>query len=149
MFKHILFPTDGSPHSLQAAESCVRFAASVGARLTALHVLQTPAVYNDEFDVTGQVHASMRPVRERHAHEALDGVEQLARAAGVPCDTVVAQSDEPWESIVDTAHDRGCDLVAMASHGRRGLRAALLGSQTQRLLTHSAIPVLVLRSGSS
>lgn len=146
MFQHILFPTDGSPASQDAAESCVRFAAHVGARMTVLHVLSPPPVFNDEFDVTGQVHASMRRTREEHAHAALATVEQLAKASGVACDALVAEADEPYEAILSTAHERGCDLVAMASHGRRGVRAVVLGSQTQKLLTHSAIPVLVFRS---
>lgn len=147
MYQHILFPTDGSPASLAAARACVRFAAEVGARLTILHVLSRPPVYNDEFDVTGQIHASMRPARDRHAREALAGVEELARAAGVAYESLVAESDEPYEAILSTARERGCDMVAMASHGRRGVRAIVLGSQTQKLLTHSAIPVLVFRGG--
>jgi nucleotide-binding universal stress UspA family protein len=147
VFQHILFPTDGSPASQAAAESCVRFAAQVGARMTVLHVLSTPPVFNDEFDITGQVHASMRRARDQHAHECLAAVEQVAGAAGVPCTTLVAEADEPYAAILSTAHDHGCDLVAMASHGRRGVRAVVLGSQTQKLLTHSAIPVLVFRPG--
>jgi nucleotide-binding universal stress UspA family protein len=149
VFQHILFPTDGSPASQVAAESCVRFAAQVGARLTVLHVLSRPPVFNDEFDVTGQVHAAMRRTRDQEAHLCLEAVEQLARAAGVACATLVAEADEPYEAIISTAHAHGCDLVAMASHGRRGVRAVVLGSQTQKVLTHSAIPVLVFRAGGA
>jgi nucleotide-binding universal stress UspA family protein len=79
------------------------------------------------------------------AAEKLAFVDQAAKAVGVAVETVRASNDHPWETIVQTAKDRGCDLIVMASHGRRGLSAMLLGSETQKVLTHSTIPVLVVR----
>jgi nucleotide-binding universal stress UspA family protein len=144
MFKHLLVPTDGSPASEAAARSAVTFAREAGARVTALSVkpifhpfsLRPEEVEDtkaDEWDT------------DLRARKFLEPVEAAARAVGVPCDTVVVASDRPWEAIVETARSRGCDLVAMASHGRTGLSSLLLGSQTQRVLASSPVPVLVFR----
>jgi nucleotide-binding universal stress UspA family protein len=145
VFKHILLPTDGSPACLAAAAACIRFAAEVGARITALHVEQPVHMYTYEFDVTEQAHDSYRRMRAQHARECLGPIEELARQSKVDCTSVVIDADEPYEGIIKTARERHCDVVMMASHGRRGARALLLGSQTQKLLAHSAIPVLVYR----
>ena len=82
----------------------------------------------------------------RRASEfALEQVRMAADAAGVPCDAVREIHDQPYRAIIDAAHARGCDLIVMASHGRRGFSALLLGSETSKVLTHSTIPVLVYR----
>jgi nucleotide-binding universal stress UspA family protein len=81
----------------------------------------------------------------RLADEKLSVVERIARAAGVQMETVRQSNDHPWEGIVQTANDKSCDLIVMASHGRRGVSALLLGSETQKVLTHSTVPVLVVR----
>ena len=86
-------------------------------------------------------------VRDSQAQAAkiLQSVENAARDAGVPCDTVCAVSDEPYAAIIKTADEKGCDLIAMASHGRKGIKGLLVGSETQKVLTHSHQPVIVLR----
>jgi nucleotide-binding universal stress UspA family protein len=145
VFKHILFPTDGTPASRHAAEVCIRFAARVGARVTALLVVPPPPLITWEAAVPGEIDQIYRNQLDARTKESLAPVEALAQQAGVGCKAMVVQNREPYEAIIDTAHDEMCDLIAMASHGRRGMKALLLGSQTQRVLTHSAIPVLVLR----
>jgi nucleotide-binding universal stress UspA family protein len=77
--------------------------------------------------------------------ERLGRIADAASAAGVPVETVSVKSFSPYEAIIDTAKAKGCDLIVMASHGRRGLNAVLLGSETQKVLTHSSIPVMVYR----
>jgi nucleotide-binding universal stress UspA family protein len=143
VFQHILLPSDGSAACLAAAAACIRFAAQVRARVTAVHVEQPVHMFTYEPQVTE--HEAYRRVPAQHARACLEPIEELARAANVDCTAVVTDADEPWEGILKTAHDRHCDLIMMASHGHRGIRALLLGSQTHKLLTHSAIPVLVYR----
>jgi nucleotide-binding universal stress UspA family protein len=149
MYKHILIPTDGSPHSGRAAAAGVRLARALGARVTALFAAPaaTPIVYRDGLPVgytTPTRHGRM--IREAAA-EYLGAVEEAARAAHVPCECVTLTSDYPAQAIVETAKKRGCDLIVMASHGRRGLSGVLLGSETQKVLIASPVPVLVYRRG--
>ena len=80
-----------------------------------------------------------------HARNYLDAVEKIAREAGVPCERVTARSNHPWKVIVETAAGSGCDAIAIGSHGRSGIAAALLGSQTQRVVSHATVPVIVYR----
>lgn len=145
MFQHILFATDGSPASQVAADACMRFAAQVRARVTILHVISNVHLYSYEPGFTEHIDDALRQNREEQARKAIEPVEAIARNAQVTFDSVLVHADEPSEAIVATARDKGCDLIAMASHGRRGVRAVLLGSQTQKVLTHSALPVLVFR----
>ncbi|GAB3431722.1 universal stress protein [Massilia solisilvae] len=145
MFKHILFPTDGSPASVVAAAHCVRFAADIGARLTILHSSAPLHLFSYEPIVVDEAYEEYRRSRDRLCAECLAPVEELARNAGIPFDSVTVEADEPYTAIITTANNKGCDLVAMASHGRKGIKGVLLGSQTQKVLTHSALPVLVFR----
>jgi nucleotide-binding universal stress UspA family protein len=145
VFRRILFPTDGSPASVGAADSAVEFARSAGASLIALHVAPELHLFTYEPEVTEAEQEQYRRTRDARAHNFLAYVQQRAARAGVACESLVAIADEPYEAIISTARERQCDVIAMASHGRKGLRALLLGSQTQKVLTHSAIPVLVLR----
>jgi nucleotide-binding universal stress UspA family protein len=145
VYQHILFPTDGSPASLLAADQCIRFAAQVGARLAILHVTPQLHLFTYEPMATEAAHEAYRHNRDERTRQSLAPVEELARAAKVPFDSFAIDADEPYEAILNVAHDQGCDLVAMASHGRKGIKAVLLGSQTQKVLTHSALPVLVFR----
>lgn len=145
MYKHILLPSDGSELSGQAVKEGIRFAKLVGARLTALHT--TPQFYPSQM----AAHAMVERAREHDARSkesakhALDPIEQAAREADVACTVVHRVSDSPWEEIIKAAVERSCDLIFMASHGRRGVSALLLGSETNKVLTHSKIPVLVTR----
>jgi len=145
MFKHILVPTDGSDLSRKAALYAIQFAKAVGAKVTAITIRAPYAVSSlDTIAVLGsqeQYDEESRQVAQR----ALTQVEMAAEAAGVAIDTVQATNDQPFRQIVDSAEANHCDLIVMASHGRRGVSALLLGSETQKVLTHSTIPVLVYR----
>ena len=144
-YKHILLPTDGSALSDQAVKAGVALAAALGARVTALFAAPapTPLVYEQGLPVaylTPEEHAA---AIERAAARYLGVAEKVAKAAGVTCESVTITSEYPAETIVETARKRRCDLIVMASHGRRGLKAVLLGSETSKVLAHSTVPVLV------
>jgi nucleotide-binding universal stress UspA family protein len=144
MFKHLLVPSDGSPASEAAARMAAYFARDAGARITALTVKPFfhPFTLRPEEleDTRGDTWNA-----DLHARKFLAVVEAAARAEGVPVESVVETSDRPWQVIVETARARGCDLIAMASHGRTGAASLFLGSQTQRVLANSPVPVLVIR----
>ena len=148
MFKHILIPTDGSKLSSEAAEAGVRLAKALGARVTGLFAAPpaTPIIYKAMLPVgyaTPEEHA--RSI-EKATRSYLGAVERAAKAAGVLFAAEVATSDYPADAIVAAARKRRCDLIFMASHGRRGLRkASLLGSETQKVLAHAPAPVLIYR----
>ena len=147
MYKHILIPTDGSKLSERAVKAGVSLAAALGARVTGLFVAPpaTPLVYEHYLPVgylTPDDHAAMIA---RASARCLGAVEKAAAAAGVRCESVSLTGDFPADAIVQTAAKRKCDLVFMASHGRRGMAAVLLGSETQKVLAHSKVPVLVHR----
>ena len=148
MFKHILIPTDGSKLSNEAAESGVRFAKALGARVTGFFAAPpaTPIVYKALLPVGYATPDEHRKMIEKTARSCLGVIEKAAKAAGVPCETVSVTSDFPADAIIAAAKKRRCDLVFMASHGRRGLRrASLLGSETQKVLSNGNFPVLVYR----
>lgn len=147
MFKHILLPTDGSELSEKAVDQGIHFAKSVGARVTGLHVMPQYQVvaYDAMFPMDLVSEDQFNEESQARADRFLSTLKQAAEAAGVPCDTVTATSDHPWEEIIKTAQDEGCDLILMSSHGRRGLVGLILGSETTKVLTHTHIPVLVLR----
>ena len=146
MFKHILLPTDGTPAAGAAIDACLRFARQTGARITAVHVMPILHMFAYEPGVTESVREQVVKDREHHSKQALEQLEQRAVAAGVPCTPLLLTSDYPYEAIIEAARDAGCDLIAMASHGRAGIKGVLLGSETQKVLSHSAIPVLVFRA---
>lgn len=145
MFKHILLPTDGSDLSEKAAFRGVGFARETGAKVTALHV-------QPKFHLLTYRSASIDDSAEQYARDAheharryLDTVMRMATEARVDCTVVTELSDHPHEVIVQSAERLGCDLIVMATHGRRGMAGLLLGSETQRVLTHAKVPVLVWR----
>jgi nucleotide-binding universal stress UspA family protein len=143
VFKHILLPTDGTPDAEAAIEACLRFAREIGAAITGVHVMPVMHLFTYEPGVTESVHEPVRTEQQQHAKRYLEHIEQQASAAGVPCNTVLMTSDYPYEAIIDAARNANCDLIAMASHGRKGVKALLLGSETHKVLTHSAVPVMV------
>ena len=145
MYKHILLPTDGSALSANAVRDGIQFAREIGARVTALTV--TPPFYPSEMSPSAMTaHAQEHEAKSQEtAQRALAVVEAAAKAAGVPCTLLHRVSDGPFEEIIKAAGEAGCDLIFMASHGRRGVSALLLGSETNKVLTHSKIPVLVTR----
>ena len=148
MFKHILVPTDGSELSQDTVRRAVSFAREAGAKVTAFYAKpEFPITYYGEgvlIDTTSP--DRFAELAESQAQEILGFVENLCREASVECSTLSLTSDIPYEAIIDAATQSGCDLIFMASHGRRGLTSLLLGSETHKVLTHSTIPVLVYRT---
>jgi nucleotide-binding universal stress UspA family protein len=147
VFKHILIPTDGSPLSRAAAAAGVRLAAKLGARVTALFAAPapTPIVYRALLPVRYMAPGEHAALIGRAAKRYLDAIAAEARRAGVKCEGVTVTDEYPAHAIVETARKRRCDLVFMASHGRRGLSGKLLGSETQKVLAEARVPVLVYR----
>ncbi len=148
MFKHILIPTDGSELSGMAVSKGVVFAKSIGARITILHVMpefhQMPYYEGSAF-IDGGLEQKFKAEAQTRADGYLAAAKKTADAAGVACDGLAVTHDQAYRAIIETAQGRGCDLVLMASHGRRGLNGLLLGSETSKVLTHAKIPVLVYR----
>jgi nucleotide-binding universal stress UspA family protein len=147
MFKHILVPTDGSELSKRAAAAAIEQARATGARLTVLHAMPpaTPLVFGEMLPVAYMPPDEHENLVNRAADIYLGDVKAQADAAGVECHTVKLVSDFPAQTIVDTAKTRHCDAIWMASHGRRGMAAILLGSETQKVLAHTDLPVVVFR----
>lgn len=149
MYAKILIPTDGSPLAEQAVDRGVELARALGAAVTVMTVVEPFHVVS--YALTGeaaQLQANIRAYEkqaEGHAASVLDAAATKADALGVTVTTLSVQSDHPSEAIIRTAEELGCDLIVMASHGRRGMAALVLGSQTTKVLTHSKVPVLVLR----
>jgi nucleotide-binding universal stress UspA family protein len=145
MFKHILLPTDGSPLSEAAMRKGIQFAKAVSAKVTGFCV--TPLLHDFSYESKFGLELTEQAKADSHAAavRCLVAVETAAKEAGVACETVQEKSDQPYEAIIEAAQARGCDLIIMASHGRRGAGALLIGSETQKVLTHSRIPVLVYR----
>jgi nucleotide-binding universal stress UspA family protein len=145
MYKHILLPTDGSELAATAVRHGIALAKSIGAKIT---VLTTTEPFH-AFATDARMIADSAPVYKQEAAafaaKTLDAVATAAAAARVPCETIHLEQGFPYEGIIKTANDRACDLILMASHGRRGVSAILLGSETMKVLTHSRIPVLVYR----
>ena len=147
MFKHLLVPTDGSELSRATAARAVTFAKEAGARVTVFFAKpEYPIAYFGEGALidptTPEKFAEMA---EQQAAEYLGEIRKLCADAGVECATISATSDIPYEAIIEAAEKSGADLIFMASHGRRGISGFLLGSETNKVLTHSKIPVLVYR----
>jgi len=147
MFKNIMVPTDGSPLSRKAARQAAAMAKAVGARITAFHV--APAyrynVYADyippDFEWPKAYAARVKKIAEKH----LAAICKIAQDAGVRCESAYATSDFPADAILKGAKKHGCDAIAMATHGRSGLSRLFLGSETMKVLTHSKLPVIVLK----
>lgn len=145
MYKRILIPTDGSHASERAILAGVEFARSVGAEVFAMTALPEFHAITANAEMLEQTRDQYEAASRAHGQRLLDDVAAEARAAGVPCTTVLAVSDNPYEAIISTARENRCDLIIMASHGYKGIKGLLLGSETQKVLVHSAIPVLVHR----
>jgi nucleotide-binding universal stress UspA family protein len=143
LFKHILILTDGSELAVKAAKKGVFFAQEIGAKITAVTVTEPfPSVSAGSHDYAPIEYTKLA---QTHAEEVLGAVLALARAEGVPCDTLRIEHTQVYQAIIAAASARGCDLIVMASHGRRGVAAVVLGSETVKVLTHSKTPVLVYR----
>ncbi|MGE0675123.1 MAG: universal stress protein [Methylibium sp.] len=144
MFKRILVPTDGSDITGKAVDTAIALAKSVGAQLYAISVKE-PFPYSAISEMQPTPPQEFFDAQERIAAKRLALVTEAAKTAGVNCQAHSVEALHPWEAIIDHAKRMECDLVVMASHGRRGVTALLLGSETQKVLTHSTVPVLVVR----
>ncbi|KDB95087.1 universal stress family protein [Bordetella bronchiseptica E010] len=145
MYQHILIPIDGSDLANTAIDKGLALAKALGARVTVLTVVEPyPHMAAEAVQLGGLRKEYEKQVHAR-ASEWLEPAGAKAAAAGVPCELLKRDADMAFRAIVETAAERGCDLIAMASHGRGGVAAVLLGSQTQKVLAHSQVPVLVYR----
>jgi nucleotide-binding universal stress UspA family protein len=147
MFGHILLPTDGSKLSSKAVKIGIDFAKKTRARVTAIHVVPEFALMVDD-GITMLSPALKKRFEDEgraRAEKMLDDVARQARGRGVRCTTMCVASDLPYQQIIAAARKKKCDLIMMASHGRRGLSSLLLGSETAKVLLHSKVPVLVVR----
>ncbi len=147
MFKHILVPTDGSQLSSDTAKRAIAFAKETRAKVTFFFAKPDypVAFYGEGALIDPTTPDKFADMAEKQAKEILAGHEAMAKAEGVECSSTTAVSDIPYEAIIAAAVQSGADLIFMASHGRRGISGLLLGSETQKVLTHSTIPVLVYR----
>jgi nucleotide-binding universal stress UspA family protein len=145
MFKHILLPTDGSELSEAATDAGIKFAKSINAKVTALHVVLPFHVFTIHTAMLEDTREQYERESKLHADQLLGSIKKAAEKAGVSCDGDCVISEHPYDAIIKAAEKRGCDLIMMASHGRRGMQGLLIGSETQKVLTHTKIPVLVLR----
>ena len=144
MYKHILLPTDGSELSKAAITHGLALAKTLGASVTALVVSAPPPSLVVDLDSMAAAVAQYKMLVTSQTTKYLENVRIEAENAGVHCTTLRIEHDKPYEAIVDTAKNGGCDLVVMASHGLRGI-SAILGSETLKVLTHSSVPILVYR----
>jgi nucleotide-binding universal stress UspA family protein len=148
MYKHSLVSTDGSRLSLKGIKAGVRLAAALGAKVTGVYVIppwRTPMYSEGATYGVPRSPAQYREATEKAARKALAVVEIEAETAGVTCATQFVTAERPWEGILRVAKAKHCDLLSIASHGRGGLGGLLIGSETQRVLAHSKLPVLVTR----
>ncbi|GAB7545525.1 MULTISPECIES: universal stress protein [unclassified Cupriavidus] len=145
MFKHLLVPTDGSPLSEAAIRMAVTLAKGFQARITGFHAIPEYRIFTHRVEMMEDTQERFAQIAEQHAEHYLGMIAQAAREAGVPCDTIHVTSDHPYEAIIRAVEEHNCDLIVMASHGRAGVQGLLIGSETQKVLTHSTIPVLVYR----
>jgi len=148
MYKHILLPTDGTKLAAKAVKQGITLAKSLGAKVTIFNVVHEYQMMMDEgFILPNAVQLKKRFDDDavKRSRKILDDFKAEANAAGVDADGVTATEELPYEAIIRQAKKAKCDLIMMASHGRRGLSSILLGSETAKVLTHSTIPVLVVR----
>jgi nucleotide-binding universal stress UspA family protein len=144
MYRSILGPTDGSDISTQAVKAAASLAKLSGAQLHVLSVKE-PFPYSAISEMQPVPPQEFFDAQERMARSRVEAAADAARADGLSIDGATVEALHPWEAILDHAKNRQCDLIVMASHGRRGISALLLGSETQKVLTHSPIPVLVIK----
>ena len=145
MFKNILIPTDGSDLAAKAVEQGGLFAKEIGAKITAITVTEPLHLLSVEPSQLEYTPMEYKKHSEVHAEKVLGTVSATAKSAGVECETLHTEHEHVYQAIIEAAGYRRCDLIVMASHGRRGVSAVVLGSETPKVLTHSKIPVLVYR----
>lgn len=144
MYKRILVPTDGSEITAKAVRQAIDLAKLCGAEVLTLSAKE-PFPYGAISEMQPTPPQEFFDAQDRIADQRIKSVLAAAQAAGVSCKAITIEALHPWEAICEQATSEGCDLIVMASHGRRGVAALLLGSETQKVLTHATIPVLVVR----
>jgi nucleotide-binding universal stress UspA family protein len=144
MFKRILVPTDGSELTARAVTVAINLAKSLGASIYTLSVKE-PFPYSAISEMQPVPPQEFFDAQERIAAERVNTVRAECKAAAIPCEAHTIEAVHPWEAIIEHAKNNACELIVMSSHGRRGVTALLLGSETQKVLTHSTTPVLVVR----
>ena len=145
MFKHLLLPTDGSVSSGNAAARGIDLARSVRARVTGIHVMPEFHVLTYRTEMLEDTKEEFAADCRARAEHYLAVIRAAAQRADVACETVSVTGDHPYAAIIETAERLGCDLIVMAAHGRGGMRGLLLAGETQKVLTHTKLPVLVYR----
>lgn len=145
MYKNILVPTDGSELADKAAMQAIELAKALSAKLTFVRVTAPPAPIVVEGIVIAYPTDEVRAQLHERVTAHLAGLEAAAKKAGVGCATIHEENDQPWRGILDAAEQAGADLIMMGSHGRKGVAALVLGSETHKVLTHTSTPVLVCR----
>jgi nucleotide-binding universal stress UspA family protein len=145
LFKNILVPTDGSDLAAKVVEQGIPFAKEIGAKITAVTVTEPFHLVSVAPSQLEYTPIEYKKHAEAHAEKVLGTVSAAAKLAGVGCATLHMEHEHIYQAIIDAASARRCDLIVMASHGRRGISAVVLGSETVKVLTHSTIPVLVYR----
>lgn len=145
MFKHILLPTDGSPISEAGMRKGMQLAKDLNAKVTVMHVVHPFHVFTYDTEMIEDSRDEYAQHAGARAMRYLESAERIAAEMKVSCHTLQLTSDHPFEAIISAADSEGCDLIAMSSHGRSGLKAVLVGSETQKVLAHSKLPVLIYR----
>lgn len=144
MYTHFLLPTDGSAASQACVSAAVALAQESKAQVTGLYVIQPFHLFTYDVAMIEDTRDTYEKHSAEHARACLETLERAAQEKGVPCKTKVVKADQIYEAIIKTAKSSKCDLIVMSSHGRRGVQALVLGSETQKVLTHCEMPVLVL-----
>lgn len=146
MFKHILISTDGSPVSSKAAKAGIALASALGARVTGYCAIESmQPIYGEGYVPDQKMIDGFEKQAREVARKRADAIGKMAKAAGVAFASETSKAYTPYEGIIATAKKRKCDVIFMASPGRRGLSRLLMGSVTQKVLAHSKIPVVVYR----
>jgi len=145
MYKNILVPTDGSELADKAAMQAIELAKALSAKLTFVRITAPPAPIVVEGVVVAYPAEELRAQLKERVGAHLSGLADAARRAGVTCETRHEENDQPWRGVLDVAEAMGADLIMMGSHGRKGVAALVLGSETHKVLTHTKTPVLVCR----
>ena len=145
MYKNLLLPTDGSALSEKAVLHGLQLARTLGAKVTGFYALPEFRAFAYAGAIIEDTQAIFEGQSQAQADAARAFIATAAQEAGVPCAIAQSTNDRPYEAILKAANEHGCDLIVMASHGRRGIEGLLMGSETQKVLTHSSIPVLVSR----
>jgi len=140
MYRHILIPTDGSKPAEHGVEHGLALAKSLGARVSVIFVLEPFSEMSGRFL---EAMATYAELRKEQATSVLDRTANAAKEAGVSCETIQVENEQPHQAIIAAAEDKDCDLIVMSSHGRSGLSMLLIGSVTNKVLTHAKTPVLV------